>query len=722
MGLLDFISKSKPSSGQTSSNPTPQNQNFSNVTYPLPNSQTSTDPSQIGAYTFDPGSYSAQPIPTQGSQGDDQSLPQDQSQNASQDDTLTPPEQNPNYLADFNQYQTYSSGFNYAPQAYSQDFNAQGNLPIYDQIYSYPEPQNTNSQQDTQSTDPSVSTPVQQTDQMQTAPENTFDSSFQPNTDQLASNDLQTPFGDSQTQAQSSVGSVSNDLTDQTQTPIQDNLDITATNNQPLPTETQPANPTQAESKDTSVSESIPSIDNLEKKDETEVQEAEVTLSAQPNTSQQQTPTELEATQPVQIEQPSVGISNLTDSQAEPLPPIVDLQSKTESDAESTKTSTGAAEVKIDGDKTIIPEIPDTPVAIEELTENQPAPEAVDISKSEVVIGTDTNNSSKVESSEANAEQSTENQNQEATQIENTSADTGTEAVNQTQEAENTDTAEINNQDQIQDNQNDVEINMPTVGVPDISASEQESTPSEVEKTSEEKKEDKESDMTVSAIETDIVNTGSFNIFQSIAFVGLNSKTFANVSSEVKKLTKELSQKGINIIIDSNKGYGIDVVGGLENVENARVTAVFFKPFYSNYSDEAEIKTNVDEYVTVFYSDFIERLKYFIKEANAFVIPETTGLINLSMLTTLLSLQYLYHGHHKPVVLIGAKWKGKIDQLKSIGGINEEQMKSINIAANSKEALETLLRLDSELSTKKETKSKRVYDYRDGDEEHEYMI
>jgi hypothetical protein len=213
-----------------------------------------------------------------------------------------------------------------------------------------------------------------------------------------------------------------------------------------------------------------------------------------------------------------------------------------------------------------------------------------------------------------------------------------------------------------------------------------------------------------------------FNIIKSVGFLGLNTKTFGGLGVELRKLSKKLTEIEVNILIDSIKGYGPDIIGGIEELGGNKVTAAFLKPYYSTYSDEAELNSNIKDFITVIYSDGLERTKYFIKDCDAFIIPETSGFINLSTLFTLLSLQYLYFDHRKPVILIGQKWKQKLEQLKSTLGISEEQFKTISFAANYNEAITSLSSLDKELSAKDSKKTVKVIDNRDGESEISCMI
>lgn len=233
----------------------------------------------------------------------------------------------------------------------------------------------------------------------------------------------------------------------------------------------------------------------------------------------------------------------------------------------------------------------------------------------------------------------------------------------------------------------------------------------------------KEEPNEIPAVESAPINSDyEFKKIKNVAFLGLNSKTFKNVSSEVRNLANTLASKNFHIYIDSNKGYGEDIISVLESSSNkAKLTSVYFKPFYSSYTDEAEKKNNITDLTTVIYSDLIERTKYFIRESEAFIFPETSGLVNSGLLNLLLSIQYLYSGQHKPVILLGNKWAEKIEQMKAVNGFSDDEVKSIKIVATADEAFKLLSSEDDVLSKDSILKSRKFFDYREDFDEYEYM-
>lgn len=247
-------------------------------------------------------------------------------------------------------------------------------------------------------------------------------------------------------------------------------------------------------------------------------------------------------------------------------------------------------------------------------------------------------------------------------------------------------------------------------------------TPEVLEEPKEEVKEEEVVAAVVSKVEESPVVGSSFKVIKDVAFLGLNSKTFKNVSTEINSLVGKLVDSDLSIYIDSNKGYGEDIIKTLETSnKKSALTSVYFKPFYSSYSDESDNKTSLPDLTTVIYSDLIERTKYFIREAEAFVFPETSGLVNFGLLNLLLSIQFLYSGQHKPVILLGNKWGEKMAQIKTLGGFSEEEFNSIKIATTADEAFKILQTEDLALSQDQTLRNRKFFDYREDFDEYEYM-
>lgn len=222
--------------------------------------------------------------------------------------------------------------------------------------------------------------------------------------------------------------------------------------------------------------------------------------------------------------------------------------------------------------------------------------------------------------------------------------------------------------------------------------------------------------------DAEVVKEDALKVLDKVAFVSLNVPSInPTLSKKVKTLTEMLGGMNAKFYVDSNKGYGMDVITGASKF-NSKVTGVYLKPFYSNYSDEAEIDTQLNDYTSVIFSNIIERVKFLLREANVFIIPETSGLNNISLALLFSSLQFFYLGQHKPVIFLGLAWKNKMNDLKKAFSLSEDEMSSMFFASTPEEAKTQIRKLDEESSSKPPLKMKKVVDLRDGDDEREYLI
>lgn len=217
------------------------------------------------------------------------------------------------------------------------------------------------------------------------------------------------------------------------------------------------------------------------------------------------------------------------------------------------------------------------------------------------------------------------------------------------------------------------------------------------------------------------VAKSSLNILNKIAFISLNTQSVnSSLSKKVKSLSEQLKSLDTEIYIDSNKGYGMDVISGLSGTSN-KVTAAYLKPFYSKYVDEATLEVPLENLTKITFSTVLDRIKFLYKEATVFIVPETSGLNSLSQVVFLLNSQAMYYGTHKPVILFGSAWKDKLNSLKNSFGITQQEMDSMYFASTPEEVMSLLTKLDAEFSAKKVTKNS-VVDMRDEQGEKEGLL
>jgi len=217
------------------------------------------------------------------------------------------------------------------------------------------------------------------------------------------------------------------------------------------------------------------------------------------------------------------------------------------------------------------------------------------------------------------------------------------------------------------------------------------------------------------------VATESLKVLNKIAFVSLNSQSVnSSLSKKVKSLAEIFRSMDTEVYIDSNKGYGMDVISGLSGTTN-KVTAAYLKPFYSKYSDETTLDVPLKNLTRITFSTVLDRIKFLYKEATVFIVPETAGLNSLSQVMLLLNSQAMYFGTHKPVILFGTAWKEKMNALKTSFALTQQEIDSMYFASTPEEVMSLLTRLDSEFSDKK-VKTGFEVDMRDEQGEKEGLL
>jgi len=244
------------------------------------------------------------------------------------------------------------------------------------------------------------------------------------------------------------------------------------------------------------------------------------------------------------------------------------------------------------------------------------------------------------------------------------------------------------------------------------------------EKIEEEKVEEKEEilkpeDISIPNILGDYTQIELTN-FKTVGFVGLNTEEInENIATNISSIVEAFSQVLNEIIIDSNKGYGKEIINTLINLKYSKLklTGIFLRPSYSGYSDDSGTNINYEKYTSILYSNYLERFKHIVNVVDFFIIPEVSGLINFSTVFTLLSIQHLYVGQAKPVILIGANWKNIIQDFKDKLLFTSEEIQSIHIVSDSDEAISLIQKIDQEFSTKSPIPQRKVIDMRSDNDE-----
>lgn len=219
-------------------------------------------------------------------------------------------------------------------------------------------------------------------------------------------------------------------------------------------------------------------------------------------------------------------------------------------------------------------------------------------------------------------------------------------------------------------------------------------------------------------IENFIAPAANFEMsyFKTVGFIGLNTpQPNSKVVEKVTDLATKLAEHAEVFILDSAKGYARSIFesGKQKQIE---VMGMFLKPFHSEYSDEADLG-DYEDFTVMMFSSSADKIKNVIKESDILIMPEVTGLNNLSTLFDIWSTNSMYAGQHKPLLLIGKGWTNILTQLKSLFKLSDSDLAFVTVCQTTDEALSKITELDSELIKREVKQPRRIIDLREEDDE-----
>jgi len=204
--------------------------------------------------------------------------------------------------------------------------------------------------------------------------------------------------------------------------------------------------------------------------------------------------------------------------------------------------------------------------------------------------------------------------------------------------------------------------------------------------------------------------------FKTVGFIGLNvHQTNIKVVEKISELSKKLSEHAEVFILDSAKGYAKSIYDNAKE-KQIELMGMFLKPFHSGYSDEADLG-DYDDFTVMMFSNSGDKIKNIIKESELLIMPEVTGLNNISTLFDIWSTNSMYPGQNKPLLLIGKGWTNILTQLKSLFKLSEADLAFVTICQTTEEALAKITELDKEFINKEVKQQRKVIDLREEDDE-----
>jgi len=215
--------------------------------------------------------------------------------------------------------------------------------------------------------------------------------------------------------------------------------------------------------------------------------------------------------------------------------------------------------------------------------------------------------------------------------------------------------------------------------------------------------------------------------FRTIAFVGLNSGYVdRKIENALVYVAKELVNKDYNILVDSNRSYGESILYGLNELPEdkvlGRVTGVFLKPMFANYSDFADVFKESYEYQAEIYSNFLEKMTAILSKSGLIIIPESTRIYAFSIFTNMWTISSLYGNKAKPIILVGDSWKQKTESLQNLLKPNKYDLDCLYFARTQEEILNLIVQLENKMSNKPKIRIPKIIDVRTEESETCFMV
>ncbi|MCA9387329.1 hypothetical protein KC669_04820, partial [Candidatus Dojkabacteria bacterium] len=201
-------------------------------------------------------------------------------------------------------------------------------------------------------------------------------------------------------------------------------------------------------------------------------------------------------------------------------------------------------------------------------------------------------------------------------------------------------------------------------------------------------------------------------LFSKIGLIGLKKSNIDTI--EFKNVTKTLLGKKYSLILDSAEGLGKSAVEAAKE-SSSKVTTVYLKSFLNQDEEQAN---SSDAEISVIYSNYLEKLKHFIKESRVFVFFSLSDIEVLSMFSTVLDLQKIYKNSSKPIVCVGDEWNSIIEQIATLTELTAEDKKNIRVISSINDFDQSLTDIQNQYSSNKnDINMPKVVDRRvEGDE------
>ncbi len=194
-----------------------------------------------------------------------------------------------------------------------------------------------------------------------------------------------------------------------------------------------------------------------------------------------------------------------------------------------------------------------------------------------------------------------------------------------------------------------------------------------------------------------VLNINTDRAIKFITFFG--DSAIPEESNEYKLVydsAQLLAKNGFGIVDGGGPGVMKAATDGAEDVDGHTV-AVYWEPKLASLFEGKNITNITDESNS--YSNYMMRTLGLIEKGQVYVVcPGGTGTI--SEFGMVWALAKLYYGKHKPVILLGEKWKDLIDAFQRDMILDDNELGVLHYAQTAEEVLELVEAFEIEVQTR----------------------
>lgn len=158
-------------------------------------------------------------------------------------------------------------------------------------------------------------------------------------------------------------------------------------------------------------------------------------------------------------------------------------------------------------------------------------------------------------------------------------------------------------------------------------------------------------------------------------------------------LAQVLAKAGYTVVNGGGPGVMEAATQGAESV-GGDTLVVTFHPEHATGFEGRYLGNQADTEIVT--QNYIERMFGLMEESDCYLIFKG-GTGTISELGTAWVLAKLYHGHHKPFILVGSFWRPIIDAMVANLNIDQDELSVFEIADQPEQVLEILNRMEAEV-------------------------